>query len=116
VHGRNNIISNWVTTEVKSCELLKPFLSPERSFSSFIPRFAFKVFACGILKHPRDSPCISSTYCPTTLELLEMVPRDEPEDDDPAPALNRILVVCCRSSTTIVSSGDVGRASGQMKL
>jgi hypothetical protein len=32
------------------------------------------------------------------------------------PVLNKIFVVCWRSSMTIVSSGVVGRAKGQMKL
>lgn len=52
-----------------------------------------------------------------TFELLAMAPRDDPDDEeDEAPVLKRILVVCCRSSMTIVSSGVAGRASGQMKL
>lgn len=52
-----------------------------------------------------------------TFELLEIVPRDEPDDEDElVPVLNRILVVCWRSSMTIASSGVVARAKGQMKL
>lgn len=52
-----------------------------------------------------------------TFELLEIAPRDDPDDDDElVPVLNRIFVVCCRSSIIIVSSGDAGRARGQMKL
>jgi hypothetical protein len=62
-------------------------------------------------------PCISIPYCPISFELLDIVPRDEPEDDDElVPDLNRIFVVCWRSSIVIVSSGDVGRARGHMKL
>lgn len=50
-------------------------------------------------------------------ELLAIVPRDEPDDEDElVPLLNNILVVCCLSSIVIVSSGVVGRARGQMKL
>lgn len=52
-----------------------------------------------------------------TFELLEIVPRDEPDDDDvPAPDLKRILVVCWRSSMMIDSSAVAGRARGQIKL
>lgn len=47
-----------------------------------------------------------------TFELLETVPRD----DELAPDLKRIFVLCCRNSMSIVSSGVAGRASGQMKL
>ena len=50
-------------------------------------------------------------------ELLDIVPRDEPDDEDElVPLLNNIFVVCCRSSIVIVSSGVVGRAKGQIKL
>lgn len=52
-----------------------------------------------------------------TFELLAIVPREEPDDEDEVLLdLKRILVVCCRNSIIIVSSGDAGRASGQMKL
>lgn len=52
-----------------------------------------------------------------TFELLEMVPREDPDDDDElVPVLNRIFVVCCRNSMIIVSSGVAGRARGQIKL
>lgn len=52
-----------------------------------------------------------------TFELLEIVPRDDPDDDDvPAPDLKRIFVVCWRSSMMIDSSAVAGRARGQMKL
>lgn len=63
-----------------------------------------------------NQPCISITYCPRTFELLEIVPRDDPEDDVLVPVLKRIFVVCWRSSMMIVSSAEAGRASGQMKL
>lgn len=61
-------------------------------------------------------PCISITYCPMTFELLVMVPREGLDEDELAPVLNRALDVCCRSSMIIVSSGEAGRARGQMKL
>lgn len=52
-----------------------------------------------------------------TLLLLEIAPRDDPDEDvELVPVLKRIFVVCCRNSTTIVSSGVVGRAKGQIKL
>lgn len=52
-----------------------------------------------------------------TLLLLDIVPRDEPDDDDElVPVLKRIFVVCCRNSMITVSSGVVGRAKGQIKL
>lgn len=75
------------------------------------------------LFHPRDpltkvnQPCINITYCPMTLELLAIVPRDEPDDEDElVPDLNKIFVVCCRSSMTMFSSGVAGRANGHIKL
>jgi hypothetical protein len=68
-------------------------------------------------KHFINSPCTSITYWPIIFELLAIVPRDEPDDEDElVPDLNSILVVCCRSSIVIVSSGVVFRAKGQMKL
>jgi hypothetical protein len=60
-------------------------------------------------------PCINITYCPTTFELLDIVPREGPLDEL-VPDLNKILVVCCRSSIVMVSSGVVCRAKGQIKL
>lgn len=52
-----------------------------------------------------------------TFELLAIVPRDDPDDDDElVPVLKRILVVCWRSSTVMFSSAVAGRAKGQMKL
>lgn len=44
-----------------------------------------------------------------TFELLDPLPRD----DEVEP---KIFDDCWRSSTVIVSSGDAGRANGQMKL
>lgn len=52
-----------------------------------------------------------------SLELLEIAPRDDPDDDDElVPVLKSIFVVCWRSSMTIVSSAVAGRAKGQIKL
>lgn len=52
-----------------------------------------------------------------TFELLAIVPRDDPDDDEElVPVLKRIFVVCWRSSTIIVSSGTAGLAKGQIKL
>lgn len=57
-------------------------------------------------------PCIRITYRPTTLLLLVIAPLEL--EGDAKPVLSKILVDCERSSTTIVSSGDAERASGQM--
>lgn len=43
--------------------------------------------------------------------LLEIVPRDV--DADARPVRRRIFVVCVRSSTIMLSSGDADRANGQ---
>lgn len=70
------------------------------------------------MENKLNLPCASMTNRPIIFVLLVMLPRLEgvPDPDTPIAVLSRILVVCCRSSTVIVSVSSAARASGQMKL